>query len=293
MVDQFVIGFKTQKWWGSLAAIDFFLGGTGGGTFILSMYLGLPFGMVLGWIAVALGAVALLIDLGRPDRFLRAGSQVARSWISRGVVFTTLFLVFGLLRMAPEWLTGLAWGSSTGLGQAIGVVAALGALGVMMYTGFLLSHSPSIPFWNTTLLPLLFALYGFACGAGVLLVALPSLGGRAADLKSAAVIGIALFAACLVFLWIYLLTMASSTVAAKESVRMLVRAQLSVPFLIGVNLVGLVVPLVLAASVYLADPGFAAASPALAAAGLLALIGGYLFRYSLLRAGVYPPVIDL
>ncbi|MDP2726177.1 MAG: NrfD/PsrC family molybdoenzyme membrane anchor subunit, partial [Dehalococcoidia bacterium] len=137
MVDQFTIRFKTQSHWTSLAAIDFFLGGTGAGTFLLSMYLNVVVGMVIGWIAVALGALALLIDLGRPERFLRAGSQLGKSWISRGVIFTGLFLVFGILRLAPELLAGLPWGPATGLGQAIGVVVTLGAIGVMMYTGFL------------------------------------------------------------------------------------------------------------------------------------------------------------
>lgn len=293
MVDQFIIGFKTQKWWGTLAAIDFFLGGTGAGTFILSMYLGIPSGMLLGWIAVALGAIALLVDLGRPDRFIRAGSQVGRSWISRGVVSTMLFLIFGILRMAPEWLTALPWGGTTGLGTAIGIVAALGALGVMMYTGFLLSQSPSIPFWNTTLLPLLFALYGFACGAGVLFTLSPILLGSGGSFRTASNLGIALLAASLVFLWIYVLTMATSTVATRESVRLLVKGELSVLFLLGVILVGLVIPIILLAAVYLTGYDSASTSAALVVAGVLVLVGGYLFRYSVLKAGVYPPVIDL
>jgi formate-dependent nitrite reductase membrane component NrfD len=293
MVDQFIIGFKTQKWWGTLAAIDFFLGGTGAGTFILSMYLGIPSGMLLGWIAVALGAIALLVDLGRPDRFIRAYSQVGRSWISRGVVFTMIFLIFGILRMAPEWLTGLPWGGSTGLGTAIGIVATLGALGVMMYTGLLLSQSPSIPFWNTTLLPLLFTLYGFTCGAGVLLTLSPVLGGSAGSYRSAITVGVALLSTSLAFLWIYVLTMATSTVAARESVRILVKGGLSILFLVGVTVVGLVVPIILTASVYLAGSETATTSAAPVVAGILVLIGGYIFRYSVLKAGVYPPVIDL
>lgn len=288
MIDQFVIGFKTQRSWGSLAAIDFFLGGTGAGAFILSMYLGILPGMMIGWIAVALGAVALLIDLGRPDRFLRAGSQVARSWISRGVISTTVFLLFGILRIAAGIMSGLPWGAGSGLGQVITVLATLGALGVMLYTGFLLSQSPSIPFWNTTMLPLLFALSAFTCGIGVVMVLLPALGERSVDLRVVEVSAIGLLAASLVFLWIYLLTVSSSTVAAKESARMLTSRELVVPFLLGVNLIGLVVPLIIAVVAYLA--GVWAMLPL---AGILALVGGYLFRYSVLKAGVYPPVIDL
>lgn len=293
MVDQFVIGFKPQRSWGKLAAVDFFLGGTGAGAFVISMYANLVAGMVIGWIAVAAGAVALLADLGRPGRFVRAGSRVGNSWISRGVVFTTLFLLFGVLRLAPEWLVALPWKPGTGGGIAIQVVATIGALGVMMYTGFLLSQSPSIPFWNSTLLPLLFALSGLTCGAGVILLILPAIGERAVDLRSAEAVGISLLAASLVFLWVYLLNMASSTTAARESVQLLLKGRLAVPFLVGVTLVGIILPLLLSGIVYLSGAGFAVASPALAVAGILMLIGGYVFRYSVLKAGVYPPVIDI
>lgn len=293
MIDQFTVGFKAQRSWGSLAAVDFFLGGTGAGAFIWSMYFGVPAGMIIGWMAVVLGAVALLVDLGRPGRFLRASSQIGRSWISRGVVFTSVFLVSGILRIASEMAGGLAWGGNTGPGQAIGLVAAAGALGVMLYTGFLLSQSPSIPFWNTTMLPLLFALYALTCGLGVILVLLPVIGEQAADLRSIQIAGIALTAISLVSLWGYLLSMSSSTVAARESVRLLTSGQLALPFLLGVNLVGLVLPLAAIAIAYLSGAGFGDASAVMAVAGVLALTGGYLFRHSMLKAGVYPPVIDL
>ncbi len=138
-------------------------------------------------LALTLGAVALLVDLGRPDRFIRAGSQVARSWISRGAIFTSIFLLFGVLRIAAQVAPGLPWAPGGGLGQAVGLLATLGALGVMLYTGFLLSQSPSIPFWNTTMLPLLFASFAFTCGVGVVLVMLPILGEKAIDLMMAAI----------------------------------------------------------------------------------------------------------
>ncbi|MDO8692392.1 MAG: NrfD/PsrC family molybdoenzyme membrane anchor subunit [Dehalococcoidia bacterium] len=286
MIDQFVIGFKPQRSWGSLAAIDFFLGGTGAGAFVLSMYLGMLPGMIVGWVAVALGDIALLADLGKPGRFLRAGSGVSRSWISRGVIFTSVFLLFGILRIAAGVSSSLPWGASSGIGQAIGVLATMGALGVMIYTGFLLSQSPSIPFWNTTMLPLLFALAAFTCGIGVVMVLAPL--GQAIDSKSVEITAIGLLGVSIVFLWVYILSMSSSTVAAKESVRMLTNGKLAGPFLLGVNLIGLVIPLVIAIVAYLA------VVPAiLPVAGILALVGGYLFRDSMLKAGVYPPVIDL
>ncbi len=102
------------------------------------------------------------------------------------------------------------------------------------------------------------------------------------------IVGIGLSAACLVFLWVYLLSMGSATIAAKESVRILANGQLAAMFLLGVNLVGLVIPLILTAIAYTSS-----VTGVLVVAGILALVGGYLFRHSMLMAGVYPPIIDL
>ena len=290
MVAQFTIGFKRQSIWSSLAAIDFFLGGTGAGAFLVSMYAGVNALAVAGLIAVIFGAVALLVDLGRPDRFWRAGSKVLMSWISRGVVFTSVFVVFGVLYIAPDWIGALPWSKTTALGQAIGLLAAVGAIGVMMYTGFLLSHSPAIPFWNTTLLPLLFASSALTCGAGLLFVLIPALGDKAANTGSVETMSIILLAVNLVFLAVYMLNMNASTVAAKESVRMLMNRGLAPAFLIGVVGIGLVGPLVLVLFIRSAA-GFGTASAVLAVAGILILFGGFVFRQCMLKAGVYAPIL--
>ncbi|MBI4316876.1 MAG: polysulfide reductase NrfD [Chloroflexi bacterium] len=291
MVGQFTIGFKPQRLWTTLAAIDFFLGGTGAGAFLMAVYLGIGEGTTVGLVAVALGAIALLADLGRPERFWRAGSKVLVSWISRGVACTTVFMVFGVLYVVPDWVGGLPWSRGNFVGQGIGVIAAMGAVGVMMYTGFLLSHSPSIPFWNTTLLPLLFASSALASGAAALFVMLPVVDGRALDVKSMEVMGIGLLATNVVFLWVYVLNMYSSTIAAKASVRLLVRGNLAVPFLLGVTVVGQIIPLLLTTYAYLAGDVFATPRLLLPLAGVLALIGGYLFRRCMLKAGLYAPVL--
>ncbi len=291
MVGQFTIGFRPQRVWTSLAAIDFFLGGTGAGAFLIAAYYGIREGTTLGLVAVALGAVALLTDLGTPERFWRAGSKVRVSWISRGVACTAVFVIFGVLYVSPDWVSGLPWNRASLVGQGVGVIAAIGAVGVMMYTGFLLSHSPSIPFWNTTLLPLLFASSALASGMATLFVMLPLVDGRTLDVTSVETMGIALLATHVVFLWVYVLNMHSSTVAAKASVRLLVRGDLAVLFLPGVVLIGQIIPLVLTTAAYLAGDALAAQHLVLPLAGILALIGSYLFRHCMLKAGLYAPVL--
>ncbi len=293
MVAQFTIGFKPQRLWSSLAAIDFFLGGTGAGAFLVSMYLGSSVGAVIGLLAVVFGALALLADLGRPERFWRAGSKLLLSWISRGVAFTTVFVVFGILYIVPVWIAALPWSRETALGQAIGLIAALGAVGVMIYTGFLLSHSPSIPFWNTTLLPLLFVSSALTCGVGVLFVIAPASGERTINQMALESTGILLLALNIIFLAVYMLNMNSSTVAAKESVRMLVGGALAPMFWVGVMAIGLIIPLALTFFAYLIGTGSGATPMVMAVVGILILFGGFLFRQCMLKAGVYAPIISL
>lgn len=290
MVDKFTVGFKPQNKWGWLAAIDFFLGGTGAGAFIISMFFGIDAGMIVGLIAVAMGALALLLDLGRLGRFWKALSRPGNSWISRGTILTIVFLIFGILYIVPEFFTGLPWSKGTGPGQAIGLVTVMGAAGVMLYTGFLLSLSSAIPFWNTALLPLLFALFALLCGAGTLFILLPFLGQPNIDIRSLQIMNIILLVFALVFIWIYILNMSYSTLASRESVRLLINGRLAWPFLILVNVFGLIIPLVISIIIYLAKVKLGPASSVLVVAGLLALLGGFYFRYSILRAGVYAPL---
>ncbi len=290
MVDKFTVGFKPQNKWGWLAALDFFLGGTGAGAFLISMYFGINAGMIVGLIAVALGAMALLLDLGRPERFWKALTRVAFSWISRGTIFTAIFLVFGVLYIAPEFINGLFWSRETGLGQAIGLVAALGGIGVIIYTGFLLAHSASIPFWNTPLLPLLFVLFALITGAGALFMVLPFQGQLSIDIKSLQIMNILLLTATFVVLWIYIFNMFYSTLASRESVRLLLRGSLSWPFLVWVNAFGLIMPLAMTILIYAAGAGLSSSASVLFVAGALALLGGFYFRYSILKAGVYAPL---
>lgn len=293
MVDKFTVGFKAQNKWGWLAAIDFFLGGTGAGAFLISMYFGINAGLIVGLIAVALGALALLLDLGRPERFWKALNRLAVSWVSRGTVFTTIFLVFGILYIAPEFINELFWDRGTGLGQAIGFVAVLGGTGVIIYTGFLLAHLASIPFWNTPLLPLLFALFALISGAGALFVVLPFLGQRNIDFRSLQIMNIILLASTLGLIWIYILNMFYSTLASRESVRLLIKGSLSWPFLVWVNAFGLIMPLAMTILINSADAGLSSSAPVLFVAGMFALLGGFYFRYSILKAGVYAPLNPL
>jgi len=74
--------------------------------------------------------------------------------------------------------------------------------------------------------------------------------------------------------------------AAKEAVLFLAAGRFSPVFYLGVVVVGIAIPLAVLAPAYFIEVPLIL----LAIAGLSELTGSFVLRYSLLKAGIYPPV---
>ena len=268
---------KCQQEWGWLLSIWLFLSGTGCGLFVLFKILDLPiFFALLALGSIVLGGAVLLLELGSPTRAWRGVSRVRTSWLSRGVVFVCFFMVTGFLSVAPAWAAWLPWEGS-GLGaEALGWIAALCALMIVLYPGFFLAKNRSIPFWNTTWLPAV--LVGYAATGASALILLGS-GYLRDGLHPFDSLAAVLIVVTGILLGVYLLVMHRAGGPARESVRLLNTAPMSWTFGFGVILVGLLLPLVLVLWV----------PSALVLAGLCMLAGSLLFRYCVLKVGVYVP----
>ena len=280
MANEFNMGLRSQREWSWLLAIDLFLGGLGGGLFLLYHALLLPPWIgLLSLLLVLAGGVVLISELGHPLRAWRAIFRPQSSWISRGVLCIALFVFTAVLSLAPAF-PALSWIPGTGneqVAEMSGWVASLCALFITLYPGFVLGASRSIPFWDTPLLPLVFITQALLGASGVLLLvsASGSLAGLLPKLQSLAAILIAVnFATILV----YLSTIGRSGASAAESVSLLKQGGLGWTFGAGAVLVGMILPLLLVA---LSSSAFLA--------GACILSGGLLFRYCFLKAGVYVP----
>jgi formate-dependent nitrite reductase membrane component NrfD len=280
MTHEFNTELVAQEEWGWLLALDLFFGGMGGGLFLFFLSFNLPASVaVISVLFVVLGAVVLMIELGHPLRAWRALCKPFSSWISRGVLCVTLFVLFGVLYSAPGFDV-LSWlaPESDSVRRTIGIIAAVSALMVMLYPGFVLAASPSIPFWNSSFLPLIFAFHSLMVASGFLFLIAPW-GLDSAKLPGISFFGVILIVVNLVLGAMYLANAKSSGLAGKESVHRLNAGSLGQTFKLGVVLLGMVAPLLII--VWMPS--------VLTLAGLFILIGGLLFRYCVLKAGVYVP----
>jgi sulfite dehydrogenase (quinone) subunit SoeC len=277
MIGKFNVEQSSQGEWAWLLALYLFLGSLGGCLFLLVRIFSLPPAFAVVSIGlVLLGAVTIMFKLGSPQRAWRAISRPATSWISRGALCVACFFMFGCLSIAPSIaaLSWLPWNDGTTLGSALGWVAALFALLTAIYPGFVVSNFRAIPFWNTPLVPLLFFTYAALAAAGVVLLGASSAPGNFAQVALLAEVLIVVNAALSA---VHLLVMSRVGGSASESVRRLNRVPLGTLFWIGVVLVGWIVPL--ATLMWMES--------ATMLAGACIQIGAILFRYCVLKAGVY------
>ena len=283
--------FTFQTEWvekrGFFLVLAFFLGGLGAGLYLISMYLGFYAGLVTGFLIVVVGkGTAHIIYLGRPWRFWRGFLRPQTSWISRGLIIVVFFAVATAFQLAPT-IPQLSWLPWTADNLAIQIIVIIGALALMAYTGFALAVVRAIRAWNTSLMPVLFIVYSFMGGTGLALGMLSGIG-SAIDLATVEIIAVWLLIIGAVLLGIYLLATNDTAPEGKRSVVELIRGRASPYFLVGVVVLGLVIPL-FAASYSLLVHEMPPAVIAIVSA--CELTGGFFMRYSILKAGVYAPPI--
>jgi formate-dependent nitrite reductase membrane component NrfD len=177
---------ELQTTWGWLVAFYLFLGGLGAGTActasIVSLATGsrfkstVRFGAWASAIAIAVGALFLLIDVGKPFRavvlfrsFVNFGSWMTiGAWLLIGAILLNGLHALFWTDRTLAWL-GKLWKPLSDRRRIFQVVLAIICipvnLGVAIYTGVLLGVLPYRPFWHTWLLPALFTTSALSLGS--------------------------------------------------------------------------------------------------------------------------------
>jgi len=298
---------RPQQEWKEIIAVYLYLAGMGAGSFIIGILihwmgaelnpLSIPFIELFGvrldlakfpilWgpIMVSIGAPFLILDLGIKWRFMYACLNPRTSWVARGFIILSIFIVFGLLILAKSLLPFKWLYPESGLWLIPEVIAFVFAFGTALYTGILLKATKSVPLWNTPLLPLLFLASALSTGSMSIILSTLATGllSYNSGAMKALMYGEQIFLAIEgIVLYLFLSRRYRASEQGKDSVRLLVTGKLRYVFWQGIILLGFVFPFVLEwISKYYQN------SALLFIAGLSLLTGGFFLRLGVLRAGI-------
>ena len=277
--------FRPQREWaegrGLLLIVAHFFTGTGAGAWFFAVLLDFSPGLPLGFALVAIGGISHLLFLGRPERFWRMVKGFHTSWISRGFVGMTLFLV-----TAPAYLLlALVEAQNTSLGVMFLALSLLGALWIVAYKGFVWASSKGIPLWNTPLIPVLYIAYALRGGASALVI-MAALATLSSPMELLEPIKLWLAVSTCLLVLVYIEVMRGSGTTALRSVEIMLFGRVAVSFYVGAVLLGLVIPIGIGGLAYVTG-----LSPTLLGLlGLFSLLGDLSIIYCIAKSGLYRPL---
>lgn len=278
---------KAQSKWGWLVAAYLFLAGLGAGAYVTGVVADFSggqwaaiskIGVLLGFPCVALGCIFLLLDLGSPVNFWRAAMRPNTSWIARGTIIITIFMILNVIHVA-FWIWPFnSLAQAEGARHCLGTIGSIFGFGTMIYTGILLAASRPIAFWSTAMLPLLFLVSALSTGImAVIFVASLAGGAYATPIAELARIDLAIIALEIIVL-IFFLQGTHRVPEARAAAQVVLLGDVAPLFWLGVGLLGLIAPLVLD----LLHLQFVAA--------FCGILGGLFLRQVVLSGGIHAPL---
>ena len=168
-----LIEARKQKVWGRPAVINFIMGGTAAGFYLLGnlvvMFHGCSYIVfqsfminLLPPVMVGLGFAYLSVEVGRPFR----GYQVFRrghiSKMSQESIVGIAFIIFSISNWASPH-------------PVLMLLAVAAAMGLIISQGLIVYGARAVTAWNVAIIPLLFITSGFSAGGGLMLIALKGL----------------------------------------------------------------------------------------------------------------------
>ncbi len=284
---EWMVKYTPQTEWvegrGIIFWLAFFFVELGAGMFFVSSLFGSLPGQWIGWLICAvLGGGFHLLYLGHPMRFYRMVLRPQTSWVSRGLIFVFAFLILG----GVEMIFSLQGTPSLGLLAVADGFAFL----TVIYGGFAMNYIAGIPFWNTALLPVLYAVAGFWGGAGLTMAVLLNTGGLPEAVLGVEEVSRGLLVVFVVIFPTYLIAARYGLPAGKASARRIAVGRLWPLFWIVVVFLGLVVPV--GVVLFSLVVGLKDTPSILLYLSILFELSGDLFlRYLILKNGLYSPLL--
>jgi formate-dependent nitrite reductase membrane component NrfD len=274
-----MVKYTPQRDWieghGILIAFALFFGGIAGGLYLVSLYFDSLLGMFIAWILAMVTGLTDMAHLSKPMRFWRMILKPKTSWISRGFIFIWLFLGAAAIQLALTY-----WAEGTAVETVFKVLGGIMAFGVAIYSGFVVGYVGAIKIWNSAIIPLLFVVAGVTGGLSLLMIISVGEASLGADVATALKYVLIAYAVCVA---IYLWVATYESTAARDSAMRILKGNIASVFWLLVILLGIAIPIIM---LFASD-----ATAVLVIAGILAIIGGVALRYSILKAGVYSPLV--
>ncbi|MCX7912142.1 MAG: polysulfide reductase NrfD [Dehalococcoidales bacterium] len=280
----FMVKYTPHREWveghGIMIAFALFFGGIAGGLYLASLYFNNLLGMFIAMLMAMVTGITDLAHLSKPTRAWRMAFRPQSSWIARGFIFITLFIGASAIQLA------LSWWAPGAAETFFKVVAAILAVCVAIYSGFVLAYVGGIKLWNSAIVPILFVVAGITGGCAVLL--LISYGETAARLLAIGRLALLAVGAYAVALLVYIWGTSYGSAGARYSVGRMLKGDVAWVFWLVVVVIGILIPVVLMSPFVAAG---AASAVAFTTAAVCVIIGGIGLRYSILKAGVYNPLL--
>lgn len=294
---------RPQKEWKEIIAIYLYLAGMGAGSFVIGTLINwlvnpsrkvylwdFPFdlakaALLWGPILVAIGAPFLILDLGIKKRFLYACLNPRTSWVARGFIILSIFIVIGLALIAKSVLPFGWLRTESLLWIILEIIALVFAFGTAIYTGILLKATKSIPLWNTYFLPILFLVSALSTGSMAIILSTLGTGLFSHDAGALKVLMGAeqvLVVIEGIVLYLFLSRRYRAAEQGKDSVRLLLFGEMKMIFWGGVVFLGFIFPVVLENIASFFPGNFVL----IFVAGIFLLCGGFFLRVGILHAGI-------
>jgi formate-dependent nitrite reductase membrane component NrfD len=281
---------QLQHDWAWLIAVYLFLGGVGGGAYTIGalnsfmgegLGLSTTIGLWIGFPALLLGTIFLIADLGSPSRAVLAAMKPRTSWIARGTMIISCFMVISFVHLVLHQFVG----ASQSVLNALSIAGIIFAVGTMAYTGILLGASKGIPFWRTGVVPVVFVISALVTGHFTIMLGIVLFGDPAASMEPMRTMSIEAMALVVLELLaiLFFIQGAYRQPDSRESAERLLRKTL---FVVGYFILGLGVPLVLNFVTYMSPQNGSTAI--LAVGSVFGLFGGLVLRYAILVCGALP-----
>jgi formate-dependent nitrite reductase membrane component NrfD len=287
---------KNQTKWRWIIAIYLFTAGLGGGAYLTGVIADIlkwdtliaKIGITIGFPFVFVGTMFLVADLGKPINFWRAYRKPSTSWIARGTIIITFFMVLNFLHFILWiWPFGNILENAVAIRQLLGIVTSVFAVSTMIYTGILLAASRPLAFWSTAILPMLFLVSAFSTGIMAVLLA-STIGGVKNGLLALEKLDILLIV-LEAFVLIFYLQATHRVPESRASARVVLRGEAAMLFWFGVALLGILVPLALEILGVFVFTG-SMAKIAVIAGTICGITGGFLLRQVILMGGIHAPL---